>query len=81
MRSRKLIIAKGLILIGLAFLSSCRGFFGEKTDPSFIDVPIYINRDVAYVPIQPVWDGFIRPVDIIIGYDELVYVSIEIHYR
>ncbi|MEM7038678.1 MAG: hypothetical protein AAF570_16955, partial [Bacteroidota bacterium] len=29
---------------------------------------------VAYVPIQPVWDGFQHPVDVIAGYDELLYV-------
>lgn len=55
-------------------LTGCEGFFGKKTDPSFIDVPIYDNRQVAYVPIQPVLDGFISPVDVIAGYDELIYI-------
>lgn len=62
------------VLAGMAFLTSCRGFLGEKTDPSFIDVPIYTDRQVAYVPIQPVWEGFVRPTDIVVGYDELIYV-------
>jgi hypothetical protein len=56
-------------------MSSCEGFFGKKIDPSFIDVPVYNDRQVAYVPIQPVWDAFQHPVDIIIGYDELLYVA------
>jgi hypothetical protein len=64
----------GLVAMA-AGLSGCEGFWGKKLDPSFIDVPIYTNRDVAYVPIQPVWDGFMHPVDIAVGYDELIYVA------
>lgn len=73
---------KGLQLtalaMGLASLMGCEGFFGKKIDPSFIDVPVYNNRQVAYVPIQPVIDGFQHPVDVIIGYDELIYVADDI---
>lgn len=65
----------GFALLGLmASLGGCEGFFGKKVDPSFIDVPVYNNRQVAYVPIQPVWEGFALPEDIVIGYDELIYV-------
>lgn len=67
---------KGALLLGaLAVLSGCEGFWGKKIDPSFIDVPIYNDRQVAYVPIQPVWDGFAHPVDVVIGYDELIYIA------
>lgn len=59
----------------LLFLSSCEGFFGKKTNVDFVDVPIYTNKPVAYVPVQPVWNGFINPVDVIAGFDELVYVA------
>lgn len=62
-----------LVLAGM--LSSCEGFWGKKLDPSFIDVPIYNNREVAYVPIQPVWDNFVHPADIVLGYDELIYIA------
>jgi hypothetical protein len=62
-----------VMVIGL--FSGCEGFFGKKMDPSFIDVPTYINKEVAYVPIQPVWDGYSHPVDIIAGYDELIYIA------
>jgi hypothetical protein len=55
--------------------SGCEGFFGKKLDPSFIDVPVYNTRSVAYVPIQPVWSNYQHPVDIAIGYDELIYVA------
>ncbi|MEM0995973.1 MAG: hypothetical protein AAGN35_02790 [Bacteroidota bacterium] len=65
-----------IVLLGLVglVLTGCEGFFGKKVDASFIDVPIATDRPVAYVPIQPVWDNFTRPADIIIGYDELIYV-------
>lgn len=63
----------GYFLI-LFLLSSCEGFFGEKTDISFIDIPEFQNRDVAYVPILPILDGFIEPTDVITGFDELIYV-------
>jgi hypothetical protein len=65
-----------VVLLALALVASgCEGFFGKKLDPSFIDVPIYDNKQVAYVPIQPVWKDFIHPVDIAIGFDELIYVA------
>ena len=63
-------------LLALAFTSSgCDGFFGKKTDPTFIDEPVFNGREVAYVPIQPVWDNFVEPVDIITGWDELIYIA------
>lgn len=62
------------LLVLPVFFSSCEGYFSDKVDPSFIDVPIYNDRAVAYVPIQPVWDDFVSPVDVAIGYDELIYM-------
>lgn len=62
-----------LILFSIA-LFGCDGFLGTKTDLDFIDVPNYLGRDVAYVPIQPIIEGFLEPTDVIVGYDELVYV-------
>lgn len=61
-------------LVLTLFLSGCEGFFGKKVDPSFIDVPVYNQRQVAYVPIEPVWNDFVLPADIAIGYDELLYI-------
>lgn len=60
--------------IAIITLTSCEGFFGEKTDLSFIDAPEFQARDVAYVPIQPIIEGFSSPNDVITGYDELIYV-------
>jgi hypothetical protein len=63
-------------LVLIVILSSgCDGFFGKRTDPSFIDEPQFDDQTVAYVPIQPVLDGFTRPVAIVAGWDELIYVA------
>lgn len=64
-----------IFLFGLTVLTSaCEGFLGKKTDTDFIDPPVFQNRDVAYVPIQPSIEGFASPSDIIIGFDGLIYV-------
>ena len=56
-------------------IAACSGFFGSKTDLKFIEQPTYNNKPVAYVPVQPVLKNFIRPVDVIAGWDELIYVA------
>lgn len=58
----------------LISLTGCEGFFGDKTDVSFIDAPEFQNRDVAYVPILPIIEGYLEPTDIISGFDELIYI-------
>jgi hypothetical protein len=64
-----------LISIALAMtLVGCEGFFGNKTDISFIDTPEFTNRDVAFVPIQPIIEGFQSPTDVLAGFDGLIYV-------
>lgn len=63
-----------LLLFGGILLSGCEGFFGKKTPTDFLDEPVYDDRTVAYVPIQPVWEGFSEPADIVAGWDELMYV-------
>lgn len=55
-------------------LVSCKGFLGEPTDLSFIDVPETSDNVDGYVPILPVIAGFADPVDIHAGYDNLIYV-------
>ena len=67
---KKLIL---FVLISATFWS-CDNYFGEKTDLSFIEVPTYSNRDIAYVPIEPSFRGFVRPTNITIGFDELIYI-------
>ena len=68
---------KSIAFIALAavlLLSACEGYFGNKTDIDFIEVPEYSPREVAYVPVQPVLNDFVKPVDVIAGFDELIYV-------
>ncbi|MCB0480465.1 MAG: hypothetical protein KDC83_03490 [Flavobacteriales bacterium] len=65
---------KKLLILPLVFLLACKGFFGEKTDLSFIDKPVFTQREIAYVPIQPALTGFVNPVNVFAGYDQLFYV-------
>lgn len=63
-----------LLVCTLVLFAGCEGFFGTKTNLDFIDKPEFQVRTISYVPIQPVLDQFQRPVDILTGYDELIYV-------
>lgn len=63
-----------LILL-LLTLTQCDGFFGTQTDTEFLDVPTENDRDIAYVPVLPILDGLSRPVDVVAGWDELIYVA------
>ncbi len=67
--------------VGLMGLNSCNFLFGSKKDSTVDDVlrqgaidPNVIQQVVGYVPILPIWGGFINPTDVFVGYDELVYV-------
>lgn len=71
---QKLAFVLGSVLL-LASATGCNDFFGKKTDLDFLEVPVYDSRTVAYVPIQPVITGFSEPIDIIAGWDELIYVA------
>ena len=62
-----------LILIFLSFIS-CDGFFGTKTDSSFLGVPDFQVRPVSYVPIEPGIQGLNTPTDVLAGQDQLIYV-------
>jgi hypothetical protein len=71
----KKLIPLSAILILLFGLSSCEDYFGNKTNLDFIDVPPNNSiRDIAYVPILPVLNDFVKPVDICTGFDQLLYV-------
>lgn len=54
--------------------TACDDYLGDKTDLSFIEVPEQRYREVAYVPVQPILDGFVNPTDVIAGFDELIYI-------
>lgn len=72
MKSLNLIFIIGIMLF---LFGSCEKPLGDKTDLGFIDVPKYDDNIVAFVPIQPAISNMSNPVDIIIGYDELIYVA------
>ncbi|TVQ78558.1 MAG: hypothetical protein EA358_04745 [Flavobacteriales bacterium] len=72
--NKKLLKTLSAVLFSAVVFVGCNDFFGDKTDLSFIDLPEFTNRDIAYVPIQPAWDQFVYPTDICIGFDELLYV-------
>ena len=70
-----------VLLVGLA-AAGCDEIFGTKTDPITDDIfrqgrqdPNLIVDEVGYAALLPFWDGFDRPTDIFVGYDELVYVT------
>lgn len=69
----------GSILVFL--MGSCSALFGDKEDATVSDVmeqgaidPNLNPQSVGYVPITPFFTGFSNPVDIVVGYDELIYV-------
>jgi hypothetical protein len=65
-----------LVLASAALLlMSCEGFFGDRTDTSFLNEPTYDDRTLAYVPVLPIWQGLVYPTDVIAGFDELIYVA------
>ncbi len=63
-----------IALLGLFPFVGCEKYTGDKTDLSFIDVPEFQDRDIAYVPILPVLDNYVYPTDVVAGFDELIYV-------
>lgn len=74
LRRFKSLLGLVLVLIFSISLSSCEKYFGNKTDLEFIEKPVFQARDVAYVPIQPILDGFVYPTDVLAGFDELIYI-------
>lgn len=63
-----------LLCLSALLWAGCEGFFGKKTDTEFLDPPLYNDRTVAYVPVIPALSGFDMPTDVIVGWDELIYV-------
>ena len=61
-------------VLSILFIVGCDGFFFNFTDLDFIEIPEYLPREVAYVPVEPVIKKYQNPIDIIAGFDELIYV-------
>ncbi len=65
-----------LILSLAMMLAGCEGdFFGKKTSQDFLDTPVRKKQFAAYVPIRPAITDPQKPVDVMIGFDELIYVA------
>jgi hypothetical protein len=70
-----------LLLSVIVSLYSCDFLFGKKDDDTVneifeegaIDPDLYPDQ-VGYVPLLPFWEGVSHPVDVYVGYDEMVYV-------
>lgn len=67
----------GLLCI---WVSSC-SLFGDKKNATVDDVltqgridPNLVQNAVSYVPVYPFFSGFTHPVDVFVGYDEMIYV-------
>ena len=63
-----------LLFILIAFFTSC----AEKFDLTGIDTGdgnVNIGGDTVYVQLNPVWEGFNRPQDIMVGREPFIYVA------
>ncbi|MGB0431161.1 MAG: hypothetical protein ACPGLV_11855 [Bacteroidia bacterium] len=68
-------------LFALLFSTACNDIFGTKEDDTIKEIfeegaidPTLNPQNVGYVPIQPIWNGFVNPTDVYAGYDEMIYV-------
>jgi hypothetical protein len=65
----------------IALLPGCTFLLGSKEDDTVDEIfvqgaidPTLVPQNVGYVPIQPFFTGFIEPMDVYVGYDEMIYV-------
>ncbi len=70
-----------LAIAALLLLSSCSFFGGKKQDDTVDEIfeqgridPNLIPANIGYVPVLPFFSGFLNPVDVYVGYDEMIYV-------
>lgn len=72
-----------LLFCGAAFfISACDSIFGTKQDEITDEIftegridPNIVPEDIGYSALTPFWEGFDRPTDVIVGFDNLVYVT------
>jgi hypothetical protein len=69
-----------LFISMMVIISSC-SIFGSKQNDTVDDVlkqgqidPNLVPKAVSYVPIFPFFKGFQNPVDVFVGFDEMIYV-------
>lgn len=67
-----------MIVVGLVTVSGCNEtIFGEKQNigDEFPPVPPTDLKPIEFIQLAPVWTGFNHPEDVMVGYDELIYVA------
>lgn len=79
---KRLVQFLSLVLIAGFLSTGCEGIFGSKSDSITDDIfrsgrqdPNIIIEDVGYAALLPFWEGFNRPTDVFVGFDEMVYVT------
>lgn len=70
-----------LLVMSLFLFSSCEFMLGSKHNDEVDDIfeqgkidPNTTLQNVGYVPILPIWTSVSHPVDVFVGYDEMVYI-------
>ncbi len=70
-----------LLFSAMVLMPACEFLFGSREDSVIDEIfeqgsidPELFNEQVGYVPILPIWTDFIDPIDVYVGYDEMVYV-------
>lgn len=70
------------LIISAIFMYSCDAILGSKSDGITDEIfeagrqdPSVIVEEVGYVALLPFWEGFNKPTDIYVGYDELIYIT------
>lgn len=73
-----LAIILSIIILSLASTGCKESIFGEK-DPDisteFPSVPSTDLKPIEFIQLAPMWMGFNHPEDVMVGYDELIYVA------
>lgn len=75
-------LAHSVFIIGavaLVFFIGCEeSIFGEKAPDigsEFPSLPPTDTKPIEFIQLAPVWTGFNHPEDVMVGYDELIYVA------
>jgi hypothetical protein len=70
-----------MLFIMATLSSGCEFLLGSKQNDTVDEIfeqgaidPNLNPNNVGYVPILPIWKGFSNPIDVFVGYDEMVYV-------
>jgi len=72
---------KLLYFLFIMFFGACNFFWGDKQDATTDEIfeqgkidPELIPQSIGYVPVLPFFEGFSNPIDVYVGYDEMIYI-------